>query len=77
MAEFDRDKAIEAQKKYCAENRLPRFAPDNGWCRCGKNIYERHLNTTFRLAYYSGISVEQAGEELITGCPHCQRTYCD
>ncbi|HHT04525.1 MAG TPA: hypothetical protein GX005_09445 [Bacteroidales bacterium] len=25
----------------------------------------------------TGITLEMAGKELITGCPHCCRTYCD
>ena len=29
------------------------------------------------VQYTTGISVERAGRELITGCPHCNRTYCD
>ncbi|MBA1335892.1 MAG: hypothetical protein HPY66_1710 [Firmicutes bacterium] len=27
--------------------------------------------------YISGITVEKAGKELVTGCPHCNRSYCD
>lgn len=27
--------------------------------------------------YITGITVEKAGNELVTGCPHCNRTYCD
>lgn len=29
------------------------------------------------VKFITGISVEKAGSELITGCPHCNRTYCD
>lgn len=25
----------------------------------------------------TGISVEEAGATLVTGCPHCHRTFCD
>ena len=43
----------------------PYFAPKDGFCwSCGEQIYER-------------ISWEQARHELITGCPHCSRSYCD
>ena len=27
--------------------------------------------------YRTGVTVEQAGAQLITGCPHCNRSYCD
>ena len=43
----------------------PYFAPKDGFCwSCGEQIYER-------------ISWKQARHELITGCPHCSRSYCD
>lgn len=71
MKTFDVSESIKAQEKYCEENKLPHFAPKSGVCwNCRKNIYspdERGF----------GITTEQAGTELITGCPHCCRTYCD
>lgn len=71
---FNSSMAIDAQDKYCKEKGYPHFAPRNGRCyRCNKQIYEQidHGN------YKTGISVEKAGKELVTGCPHCNRTYCD
>lgn len=71
---FDSKKAKEAQKEYCKNKAFPHFAPYDGRCfRCNKNIYEEvdHGN------YKTGISVERAGSELITGCPHCHWSYCD
>lgn len=57
--------AIAAQKQYCKENRAPHFAPNDGFCwSCGKQIYTRR-------------NAEYASKELITGCPHCSRSYCD
>ena len=73
---FDRASAISAQEKYSKEKGYPHFAPRNGSCwRCGRNIYDEleHAGT----AYKTGIPVEKAESELITGCPHCNRTYCD
>lgn len=62
--EFDVKKAIDAQERFCDENNLPLFAPDNGKCdHCRGQIYEK-------------ISVEKAGSELITGCPHCYYSFC-
>ena len=56
---------IEAQEKYCKEHKAPHFAPHSGICwSCNKQIYEK-------------ISLEKAATELITGCPHCNRSYCD
>ena len=76
MATFDKEKAIEAQKKLCKEKGYPNFAPNKGICwKCGRNIYEEL--TIGERNYKTGISVEKAGEELVTGCPHCKRSYCD
>lgn len=72
---FDAVKANEAQKNYCKEKGYPHFAPVGKCFRCNKNIYEVHTNKY--TGYESGISVERAGSELITGCPHCNWSYCD
>ena len=65
---YDSIKARQAQKKYCEEHNLPHFAPESGVCwRCGNNIYYGQR----------GISVEEAGSTLITGCPHCHWSYCE
>lgn len=43
----------------------PLYAPEDGICWfCKRNIYWR-------------IPVEKAGTELVVGCPHCFRSYCD
>lgn len=80
---FDVAKSIAAQKeiirKGVESKQLPEwlksgFAPANGICyRCKRNIYSEvnHGN------YSTGISVERATNELITGCPHCNASYCD
>jgi len=65
---IDIEKAIAAQKEYCEINKAPHFAPLTGRCwNCRRNIYEGER----------GYSVERAGSSLITGCPHCHRSYCD
>jgi hypothetical protein len=82
---FDVQKAIEAQEDYCKENKLPHFAPSNGVCwKCHKNIYSpiEHERKNWQTgevvgSYTTGIDVEKAGRELVTGCPHCSRSYCD
>lgn len=56
---------INSQKKFCEENKLPFFVDSDGFCfSCHHHIWDR-------------ISLEQASSELITGCPHCSRSYCD
>ncbi len=70
MKHYNISEAIEAQERYCEENKYPLFAPGNGMCyRCHRNIY-KEIN-----GY--GISVEAAGTQLITGCPHCNWSFCD
>lgn len=58
------EEKIKAQKKYTTKHGLPHFAPHSGKCSCGKQIYEK-------------IDIETASSSLITGCPHCNRSYCD
>ena len=61
------------------------FAPKNGICyNCHKQIYSdvdvkrRNWNTgNIENVVSYGISVERAGSELTTGCPHCHRSFVD
>lgn len=44
------------------------FAPLNGKCYyCGKDITKGD----------KAITVEKLGNHIITGCPYCNRSYCD
>lgn len=71
---FNTSLAIKAQKMFCKVNDMPHFAPINGRCyRCGKNIYEPYE----KKGETYGIDAETAGKFLITGCPHCNRSFCD
>lgn len=76
---FDTTAAIKAQRDYCKENSMPHFAPSNGVCwACRSQIYEsRSTNVSGNKSHKTGISVQSAGERLITGCPHCKKSYCD
>ncbi|PIF44332.1 hypothetical protein CLU96_1276 [Chryseobacterium sp. 52] len=81
---FNIVEAAKAQKQYCDENPSPHFAPTSGRCwSCSRNIYEavNHKGSEWNGVkypdYVTGISVEKAGRELVTGCPHCNRSYCD
>lgn len=74
MAHFNSSEARAAQDKYCEENGYPHFAPESGKCwSCNSDIYAQ-IN---HGGYKTGISIEEAGSTLITGCPHCHISYCD
>jgi len=74
IKEWDLDKAIEAQHNLCKSKGYPYFAPVNGFCHnCKKNIFEKHIDGNF----IRGIDVDKASKELITGCPHCSRSFCE
>lgn len=69
--------ARKAQYLYCKTNKLPHFAPDDGICwDCHQNIYSENGRTRYGEKTH-GISVESAGNHLITGCPFCSRSYCE
>jgi len=56
---------IKLQKEYTLKNKLPLFTPSDGicWC-CHRQIYDR-------------LTKEYVSNNLITGCPLCNITYCD
>ena len=80
---YDASKAIAAQREYVKESGAPHFAPEHGHCwSCGQNIYASKVKKRINfkgeeIEQESGITVEEAGSKLITGCPHCNRCYCD
>ena len=65
----------KAQLDLTEKKKLPHFAPLNGICfACKRDIYQAYEIGTRES---KGIDIERAGKELITGCPHCYRSYCD
>lgn len=69
---FSTAQAAQAQWTYCGEHKLPCFAI--ALCpHCGRNIYQEYE----RDGHKTGISVEQAGSDLITGCPHCHYSFVE
>lgn len=76
-------KCIQAQREYASKNRAPYFAPGDGFCwKCKRNIYQNYkiISLSNGLIYSQisdGYSLNRASSELITGCPHCSRSYCD
>lgn len=88
MTEFNVMKAADAQKEYQKRTGSPDFPPRFGSCwSCRRNIYELYYwkreggmnikGSESDHTHKTGISVEEAGERLVTGCPHCNRSYCD
>lgn len=64
--------AAKAQEKLASDCREPLFAPYDGICfACHQNIYDNNRSGT------GAITVESASNHLITGCPHCRRSYVD
>lgn len=61
---------IEAQRILCDTHPKYKgwhFAPHSGICYdCGKNIYQNY-----------GSRAGYSGESHITGCCHCNCSYCD
>jgi len=76
---YDIAKACAAQAKYLKDTNTPDFPPASGRCyRCKKNIYERIVQKSYDgREYAAGISVEEASTRLVTGCPHCHRSFVD
>lgn len=73
--EFDPKQAAAVQKAYCQAEGIPMFAPHDGICYyCGRNIF---LPTNGSRGAVYGITVEEAGHRLITGCPHCNYSFVE
>jgi len=83
LSTFNAFEARKAQAEYCKRTGAPHFAPENGICwSCKSNIYQKketvyNKGTNRKEIFESGVSVEIAAGRLITGCPHCNRSYCD
>ncbi|WP_027633352.1 hypothetical protein [Clostridium hydrogeniformans] len=62
---------MRIQKELCEEKGYPNFAPSSGTCwKCNRNIYQSYQIRERK-------SIGETGERLVTGCPHCFRSYCD
>lgn len=90
---YDIPQAVAAQRHYCREKGLPNFVGGGGCLTCKRNVFAlqktRHHQTSEvdergglhpfgpETEHETGISVEEAGATLVTGCPHCHRTFCE
>ena len=75
---YDIKISLKKQKQFQVEKNCPNFLPQNGRCwKCGKNVFEKYENNYSRRTFFTGIDTKRAGEELFTGCPHCNKSYCD
>lgn len=58
--------AMQEQQVFCKEHDFPMFVPESGRCfSCGFMIFSDE-----RMQ-------QKAGEELITSCPRCKRSFVD
>ncbi len=90
---YDALKAVVAQRAYCAEKSFPNFAGGGICFSCNRSVFERLktrqvdqfvvteegglLEDSEPVQRETGISVQEAAATLVTGCPHCHRTFCD
>jgi hypothetical protein len=66
---------INTQKGLCKEKGYPHFAPLSGTCwKCGRSIYQN-----YKIVDRSDerLSNGYDGKKFVTGCPHCNKSYCD
>lgn len=71
---YNVEMSVNNQREGVKRGDFPGFAPDNGICyRCKENIYRKKDHPQ---GYTTGITIEKS-KYLVTGCPHCNRSYCD
>lgn len=88
MAEtFNISNGIEAQKMFCEENGHEIYVPEDGVCHnCNRNIFQKFywkgndnkktsVDSQEEADFSTGISVEEARTQIITGCPHCYTSF--
>lgn len=58
--------ARETQATLCKAKNYPQFVSDSGACySCRRNVYQNYERHGYD------------GTHLVTGCPHCNRSFCD
>lgn len=88
MNKYDVNASVKAQAEYQERTGSPDFPPKSGRCwNCKRNIYEPyHWRVEYgqkkpcneeESIFTTGVTTEKASNSLVTGCPHCNRSYCD
>lgn len=63
---------VKAQEEYCEKKNKPMFIPLDGCCDyCHRPLFDDAFG-----GIYGGLSLEQAGNQLITVCPYCRKSFC-
>lgn len=81
---YNVEQSKKNQSEYCKEKGAPHFAPGTGTCwSCKSQIYEVKYWKRYQKSatkddhdYKTGVDVESS-KRLVTGCPHCNKSYCD
>ena len=60
---MNNEEKMKAQKEYCKKHDVPFFAPEQCY-GCNRFFWDK-------------ITLEQATNEHITGCPYCGKSFCD
>ena len=79
---YDSEKANSNQVKLCKEKGYPHFAPSRNCWNCKRDIFQPWTRMMKNwegkeVEVTTGIKTEEASSSHITGCPHCNRSYCD
>lgn len=68
-------KCKDNQIKLWDEKGYPHFASVTGRCfKCHKDVYQNYVLGTH---WEPRISYGHDGKTLVTGCPHCHKSFCD
>lgn len=75
---YNIQESITRQKKFAKEKGHPLFAPSDGNCwTCKDNIYSPIITEIDGDRIVRGCSVADANSQLITCCPHCNKSFVD
>lgn len=77
MAEYNIIKAAQAQEDFCASKSTLNFVKFGHCFSCGNNVFAQVFHPNRKFNQYTGVTVEEAGTALITGCPHCNRSFVE
>jgi hypothetical protein len=70
LSEEEVERREQMHEDYCAENKLPNFARHTCY-HCKKEVFNDYEVREGVISY------GRKGDEFVTGCPHCDYTFCD